>query len=458
MMQKVSADLALQQIAALDKGGQADLSDFPGRDGLPIVGDGLAFLKDALGYLQMMHDSYGPVFRSRMGPMRTLTLVGPEATKLVMLDSEHNFSTEKGYATTLGDFFPKNLLLRDFSDHKKHRRIMQSAFKNQMLDSYMPALHELIGKHVRSWGQTGQINLYQGVKAALLEVGSQIFLGLELGDEAKRVNQAFVDLAQGSSTPFRYALPGTIYARAIRSHRFMHEFLRAQIAAKRDGETNDMFSLFCRERQENGDYFSDEDIVHHISFLLFAAHDTTTSTLLTLMYEITRQRQWQDKCREELQSLNTETLNYSQLAELETISYCFKETLRLYPPVIGMARRCIRGFEYQGFSIPPNTNISTSTLLTHRLPEIYSDPNTFDPQRFAPGREEHKAHPFAWFPFGGGAHKCIGLHFAEMLTKVTLFEMLRHWQFDATHHDEKFDYIPFPKPKDGLTVKLKSIG
>ncbi len=457
-MNRVDADLALQQINQLDDDNQADLSAFPGRNGWPVVGDGLAFFRDTLGYMNHMYAEYGPVFRMRLGPMESLTLVGPDPQQMVMLDSHNNFSTSKGYATSLGEFFPQNLLLRDFSDHKKHRRIMQTAFKNQMLESYMPALHTIIRKHVQQWGQQGELVFYKAVKAALLEVGSEVFLGMEMGAEANRINQAFIDLVTGSTAIFRHNLPGTAYARAIKSYRYMHDFLSSQIEDKRNGDQTDMFSLFCRERQENGDYFSDDDIVHHISFLLLAAHDTTTSTLLTMLYEITRRSDWQERCREELQTVSDDYLKYADLATLENCSYCFKETLRLYPPVIGMARRSIREFDYGGFTIPANCTISTSSLLTQRMPELYHNPNEFDPERFAPGREEHKTHPFAWFPFGGGAHKCIGLHFAEMLTKVTLFEMLRHYRFTARHHDPDFAFIPFPKPRDGLPVTLASLG
>lgn len=456
-LEKVSGAVALEQIARLDDNNQADISHFPGRDGLPIIGDGIVFFKDTLGYMEKMYAQFGPIFRSKLGPMKTLNIIGTDAQQLVLLDSACNFSTEKGYAMSLGEFFPKNLLLRDFSDHKKHRRIMQTAFKNQMLESYMPTLHDIIGRHVQQWAQDGQVNVFQGVKAALLEVGSTIFLGVELGEEAEKVSDAFINLAIGSSTPFRYNIPGTPYARAVSSHKWLNSYLRAQIASKRDGDGSDMFSLFCKETQEDGTYFSDDDIMHHVSFLLFAAHDTTTSTLLNLLFEMTRHTEWQDKCRDELRSINSQYLSYAQLSEMETLTYCFKETLRLYPPVIGMARRSIREFEFGGHLIPANTTISTSTLMTQRLPELFPNPNQFEPERFAPGREEHKVHPFAWFPFGGGAHKCIGLHFAEMLTKVALFEMLKNWRFEALSHDTDFAYIPFPKPRDGLNCKLHKI-
>ena len=134
------------------------------------------------------------------------------------------------------------------------------------------------------------------------------------------------------------------------------------------------------------------------------------------------------------------------------------ETLRLYPPVNGVARRCLREFEFMGHTIPANSMVVVPNLLNMRLEEFFTDPDTFDPERFAPGREEHKKHSFAWVPFGGGAHKCIGLHFAEMLVKITLFELLRTSNIESTRALASpvggFNYIPFPKPRDDLPVKI----
>ena len=157
-------------------------------------------------------------------------------------------------------------------------------------------------------------------------------------------------------------------------------------------------------------------------------------------------------------ALDCERLYYRQLAELETVSWCFKETLRLYPPVNAVARRNLREFEFMGHTIPANSMVVVPNLLIMRMDEYFSNPDQFDPGRFAPGREEHMAHSFCWSPFGGGAHKCIGLHFAEMLVKVTLFELLRTSDIESTRElvstDGGFNYVPFPKPRNDLPLKV----
>lgn len=456
-MAKMTAELAWQEAQALDQQPPGDVSHIPGQNGLPIIGDALKFFNDPIAYNRSCIEKYGPVFRNRIGPHPSVNLIHPDAQKMLTLDPDQLFSADKGYTPTLGEFFPDGLLLRDFSDHRMHRRIMQSSFKNAMLETYMEDIHRIMRKHIAQWATAGKVNFVQSIKAALLEIGSQVFLGMELGDDSERINQCFIDMAEGSSTPFRFKIPGTVFYRAHQGYKFTSEYFREQIPVKRAGNGTDMFSLFCKEKKDDGSYFSDDDLVHHVNFLLFAAHDTTTSTLSTLMLELMKNPQWQQTCRDELLALDKEALSYEDLGKLEQITYCFKETLRLYPPVAGFARRNLRAFDFMGHRIPANSTVTVSVVTAHRLEEFYQNPDSFDPLRFAPGREEHKAHPFAWFPFGGGAHKCIGLHFAEMLVKVALFEMLGHYRFDSDQLDGKISFIPFPKPVNNLPLNIKPL-
>lgn len=456
-MAKISAEMALEQAEALDDKASVDILHIPGRNGLPIIGDAIPFLADPVAYVRRCVDQYGPVFRNRIGPDSTVNLVDPEAQKMLTLDPDQLFSARKGYSNSLAIFFPDGLLVRDFSDHRMHRRIMQSSFKNSRLAAYMPDIHQILRKHVAEWADEGEIHFVQAIKAALLEVGSRVFLGMELGDDSEKLNQAFIDMAQASSSPLRFNIPGTSYYRGLKGYRLMSDYFRGQIPHKRKSDSTDMFSLFCKETQEDGSYFSDDDIVHHINFLLFAAHDTTTSTLSTLMYELTRKQEWYRICREEFSGFDKDSLSYDELGTLENITYCFKETLRLYPPVVALARRSLREFEFLGHRIPANTMVLVPLAACHRLETIYKNPDDFEPLRFAPGREEHKVHPFAWFPFGGGAHKCIGLHFAEMLVKAALFEMLPHYKFESTAPHGKMSSLPFPKPVNNLPLRVSRI-
>jgi cytochrome P450 len=459
-MSNVGNSALENEVAQLAQTPNSRFPGIPGRKGLPLVGDAISFFKDTLAYQRRCYEEFGPVFYSRMGPEYNVTLCHPDAAKLTTLDTEKNFSALKGYENNLARLFPNGLLLRDFSDHKMHRRIMQSAFKNDRLESYMPAIHQVVRKHVGKWQQADEVSFVGAIKDCLLEVGSKVFLGMELGKDADAINQHFIEMVSACSTPVRFNIPGTQFNRGMKGYQYISDYFRSHIEEKRASDGTDMFSLFCKQAQEDGSYFSDDDIVHHVNFLLFAAHDTTTSTLSSMVYEFIKHPEWMEACRQELQGIDSDTLSYKQLSELENTSNCFKETLRLFPPVNSIARRSIRDFEFMGHTIPANTMVVVPHLLNMRLPLFFTNPDEFDPARFAPPREEHKAHSFAWFPFGGGAHKCIGLHFAEMLVKVTLFELLRSSNIEGrgplASIEGGFEYVPFPKPRNNLPVKISA--
>lgn len=285
-------------------------------------------------------------------------------------------------------------------------------------------------------------------------------MGAQLDEEGPRINRAFVDFANGATSIVKKDWPGLSYHKGLKGRRVLEEFVRQSIDEKRAGAGTDMMSHFCHEKNEDGEYFSDQEIADHIIFLLFAAHDTTTSALTMVMHLLASNQDWQEQLRAQILASNIDALTYDQFAaEIPLLDLTFKEVLRMYPPVPGVVRRTVRPCEMAGFKVPAHTIVSTSIVVTHHLEEYWRDPFTFDPLRFSDARQEHKQHPFLWAPFGGGGHKCIGLHFAEMVFKCVLFQVLRqhHVKFvDDAQRNGKLQYAPFTKPKDDLPLILSS--
>src|SRR5690606_10508517 len=133
------------------------------------------------------------------------------------------------------------------------------------------------------------------------------------------------------------------------------------------------------EKTEDGSYFPDELIIPQASFLLFAAHDTTTSVLNHMIYYSAMHPEWQQKMREEVQALNKPYLEYDDMDKLQVIDRVFNESLRLRPSVSFQARRTIRECEIGGHQIPADTMVFMSPIHNHRDPQYWSNPDQFDP-------------------------------------------------------------------------------
>lgn len=435
-----------------------DLSHLPGDYGLPYLGFMLPLLKDPYPVLARHYARYGAVSRARLTGQHLVWALGPDFNRELVMDPQQVYSAKMGYDTVLGDFFAGGLLVRDFAEHKFHRRIMQSAFKTSSMQHYVQHVDELAERGVRAWREDGDFHFYPHIKSLLLEIGARVFVGVGLESDIDVLNHAFLDMMAGTLAIVRKDWPGLTYRKGMNGRRALERYFQAMVPARRQGDGQDMMSHFCRERSEEGELYSDKVIADHMIFLLLAAHDTTTSALTMGSYYLARHPEWQERLRAEVDALGRSVAWEDIGGGVPLLEQTFHEVLRMHPPVPQLMRRTIRETELGGFPIPADSMVAISPIFCHRMPEYWKEPHAFDPDRFGPARQEHKQHPFLWVPFGGGAHKCIGLHFADMLFKCVMAEMLRHYRFSLPAgypEPPAIMHFPFAKLMDDLPLRLE---
>jgi cytochrome P450 len=188
-----------------------------------------------------------------------------------------------------------------------------------------------------------------------------------------------------------------------------------------------------------------------------AAHDTSTITVTTMMQHLGQQPEWQERCRAESLALSAHP-TLDEIDGLTSLDLVMKECLRLVPPVPGLARQAVKDTEVLGQPIPAGRLVSVGVHLSHHMPELWPDPERFDPERFAEHRREDKVHRYAWEPFGGGVHKCIGLYFGTVEVKMIVHQMLQRfaWTVDPDYV-APMNYHSLPFPKDGLPVDFRRL-
>lgn len=415
----------------------------------------IRFLKDPLAHTRHHYETYGSVFRRGDFGGWGVTLIGPEANELVLFNKDRIFSSEQGWNPVLERLFPRGLMLMDDPEHRSHRKTLGVAFKPEPMRHYFGALNEGIGRGIAAW--EGEFKFYPAIKALTLDLAATSFLGIEWGPEANKINRAFVDMVAASVGIVRTPIPGTAMWRGVKGRKFMCEFFAREIPGRRGREGDDFFTQFCNARNDDGELLSDQDVIDHMNFLMMAAHDTLTSSLTSTVYFLARYPEWQDWAREEVLRYGDAPLAYERLGELERIEMCFKEAMRLNAPVPGIPRRAVKDFVFRNHHIPAGTPVGVNPMLTHRLPDIWPEPDRYDPTRFTPEAIKGR-HKYAWVPFGGGAHMCLGLHFAYMQAKTFFFQLLRDYRVSvADGYEGDFQMFPMPKPKDGLPIRLERL-
>jgi cytochrome P450 len=423
--------------------------------GLPLVGNLPKFLRDPLANARSL-EVHGNVVRSRTF-FETVTLLGPEANQFVLHDRDGNFSSRGGWYYWIDAVFPGAIMAMDDPQHKHHRRIMQGAFKRSAMERYVQAMGPVIEQALAGW-TPGPMRVFPRLKSLTLDIAARVFMGMALGPETDRMNRAFIDTVEASLALLRRPVPPFAMWRGVRARRWLVVLMRRQIAAKRAAEGPDLFSQLCHARDEDGEHFSDDEVIDHMIFLMMAAHDTTTSALTTMLYCLAHHPEWQERLRAQARALPVAHLGFGDLAGCEQTEWVMKEALRMYPPLTSIPRKAARDCQFGGFHIPKGTPVGISPIHTHHMPSIWTDPHDFDPERFSPERAEHRRHAYAYVPFGGGAHLCIGQHFADMEVKAVMHQLLRRFRWRVGDgYRMPYQLVPIAKPRDGLPIRLETV-
>jgi len=410
---------------------------------------------DMLVRLRTLHARHGAAVMQRVGPFTMVNLFGPDANRLVLLDRDRIFSSKRPWDQIMGQIFPNGLLLRDGDEHKHHRKIMHEAFTRPVLREYGARMNPMIATGIADWHQRPEFLAFDAFKELTLAIAASIFVGIALGTDTGRMNAVFEDLVAASMSRIRLRIPGLEFSRGLKGRELMSDYFRGMIAQRRAVPSADMFSRLCHAVSEDGDRFADQEIVDHMIFLMMAAHDTTTSSLTSMTYELAKHPEWQDRVRVESLALGKPQLELDDLEDLQSLTWVMKETLRRYPPLPVIPRVAAQAFEFEEYRIPRDAMVVVAPIHTHHMSEWWDDPFCFDPERFAPPRQEDERHTHSWVPFGGGVHLCIGMRFAEMQIKAVMHQLVQRYRWSVpAGYVMPVQQAPISKPQDGLPVQL----
>jgi len=450
---------AIQQYKVKTK--KPNLNHIPGGSGLPLVGHAIAGIINLHKWINTQYAKHGNVFRFNIPVAPGVMILGPEANKLIFKNEGKLFSNHLAWEYAFRGLFENNILQRDFSDHKKLRKILQAAFKREAIEGHMAIMNPLLKEGISTWPTDSTIKAMDYAKELLLSTGANVFLGIEMGSKnADKLNKAFSDIVAGTADPLRRKeIWFSPYAKGVKGNKLLSEFIRNNIPERKVKPGRDLLSHFCHLEDDDGNKFSDEEIKDHILFVLFAAHDTTTSALSAILYSLASNLEWQETLRQEMLNLNKEELEFDDIDLLEKTDWTFKEALRMYPALTMMPRYALEDIEFEGHIIPANTPVVISALFTHYMPEYWSNPYKFDPERFSPERAEDKKDFYQYLPFGGGAHKCLGMHFAQVQGKMFLYHLLTNYKVtkDPSMTEYKYNNVPLTFPTDGLPLTFTKI-
>ena len=424
------------------------------------------FERDPLGLLLRCHERFGPVFTIRLLYAPIVFALGPEANHYMTVSHASNFRWRDG---GMGDLIPllgDGLLTTDGDYHRRARRIVLPAFHREQLAASTAIMVEEAERATEPWRAGQRIDLYAWTRQLALRVALRALFGFDPdrsshdGEMAAQFETALgfwgkdyvVQMLRGPGSPWqvmrqaRSALDGVIFA----------EIARRRASGARG---LDILSLLLDAEDEDGARLSDRELRDQVMTLLFAGHDTTTSTLTFLFYELARNPHEIGPLRSELDAVLGQRLpGAGELSSgLPRLDMAVDETLRLYPPAWIGPRRSVDAFELQGIRVPGGADVNYCSWASHHLAEVFPEPERFRPERFAP--EAKAALPKgAYVPFGGGSRTCVGMRFGQLEIKAIASSILRRFRLELAEPERPVSIRQMPtlSPRGGLPVVVRA--
>jgi cytochrome P450 len=425
----------------------------------------MRFTSDPLPLLLAFYERYGPVFSFRVLHQRQVFMLGPEANQFITVTHPELFRWRDGHFGELTPLLGDGLLTTDTAYHDRARSILMPAFHREHIEASVEIMVDETTRAMAAWQPGDVVDVYDWTRVLALRIAMRALLGLEPGHEGESLAAArhfeHALAFYGIDAPRRMVRgPGSPLHRLRRARRRLDAIVYDEIARRRvtphEGAT-DILSSLVEARDDAGRPFTDREIRDQVVTLLFAGHDTSTSTIAFLLYELARHPAELAVLHDEQDRvLQGGPPSAAQMhADLPALDMAVDETLRLYPPAWVGARYAVEDFEFHGSSVPAGAYVNYSSWASHRLPHVFPDPDAFIPARFA--RERKAALPRgAYVPFGAGSRICIGKRFGQLMVKTISTLLLQRYRLDlADPGPLRIALLPTIGPRDGLRVVVR---
>jgi cytochrome P450 len=421
----------------------------PAGDVVPSVRRTRAMIRDPLHLLLDAYARHGPVFSLRVLHARNVFVLGPEANHQVLVSEADAFRWRDGAFSELIPLLGDGLLTTDGERHRRDRRIMLPAFHRERIAAAAGIMREEAERALTPWRDGMRVEVYHWARELALRVALRALFGIDPDAARRRPGDDPARDFERALAFYGYDYwlqvlrgPRTPWAAMQAARRRLDGLIAGEIARRRatGARGEDVLSLLLDARDDQtGELLDDAAVRDETMTLLFAGHDTTTATVSFLLYELA----------------GHPGVDARLAADPALLDQVLDETLRLYPPAWIGPRRAARDVEIAGTRIGAGLPVNYSSWVSHRLPDVWDEPDAFRPERFAPAARA-KLPKGAYVPFGGGSRICIGMRFGQLEIKVIAAALLERFRVERVPgHRLEVRHTPTLGPHGGLPLIVR---
>jgi cytochrome P450 len=402
-------------------------------------------MTDPVGFLWERYRQYGRIFTAHLG-QPTVFMVGPEANKYILHDHTDCFSAAQTWPQAVRSLLGDKAL--SFHDGDAYLRFLQivspAAFGSDTLHYALESLQGCVEAYMQHWATGEPIAFFAEVRGLVNEAMFRWLLGTpDHPAEMPRLKELYKALTLIPEGPRQHSrsqdLPWTRHHPSadewhtkLAARDALRLYLQSVIAARRQHPTRDAISRMCQKHDKTGHGLTDREIVAQILNLMSAGTDALATTATWLFEAVARYAAIRAKLRAEIEAVvGHGPLTWQHLSRLPYVLCVLKEVERMRPPALAPMRVVVKPCQFDGYDIPPGWLVRYATIISHFLPEVFAQPDRFDPARFAPPREEDKGTPYSLVGFGGGTRHCLGKPFARIFLQALLVFALQHYDWSV---------------------------
>jgi sterol 14alpha-demethylase len=417
--------------------------------GLPWLGHALALRRDPVGLLRRGRARFGEIFGFRLAGRDVTAFVGPGAQAAFFAADESQLSPREVYQFTVPVFGPGVVYDVRPEILDEQMGLLVPALRDERLRAYARVMRAEVEAYVEAWGDEGEVDLLVALNELTVFIASHCLIGEEF---RRRLSKEFADLyrdLEGGITLLAFVnpyLPLPAFRRRDRARARVTEMISGVIAERRArglvGE--DFLQTLMEARYVDGQGLRDEVIAGLLLSVIFAGqHTSAVMAAWTGILLLEHPEFLLAVLAEQEAVLGRQEMTVGRLRDLVALERAVKEAERMHPPLILLMRLVVRDFAVGEYVIPAGGLAMVSPAAAHRLPEVFADPDRYDPERFAPPRLEDRRVRHGLIGFGGGHHRCIGSTFALQQIKIIWSVLFQRFELSLARSGHQPDYTTF---------------
>jgi len=402
---------------------------------------------DPIALMARVRAECGDVGEFTIGERDVVLLTGADANEFYFRAPEEQLDQAEAYPF-MTPIFGKGVVF-DAPPERRREMLHNQALRDKFMRGHAATIAAEVEQMVSAWGDEGEIDLLEWFAELTIYTSSACLIGTRFRRELDgRFAQLYHDLERGTD-PIAYVDPYAdieSFRRRDAARAALVELVsgimdrRAAGPPPAEGES-DLLDVLMSIREEDGSLrFSADMVTGMFISMMFAGHHTTSGTAAWTLIELLRHPGELAAVTAELDELYRDgsEVSFQALREIPRLESSIKEALRLHPPLILLLRMAMEDLAYGNTRIAAGKFVAASPAVSNRIPEDFPEPDAFVPARYLEPREEDRANPWTWIPFGAGRHRCVGAAFAMMQLKAIFSVLLEGWEFEAAQPLESY--------------------